>query len=1211
MSSYVLSCKASVINWSNAFREQSRKLESAMDNLDDKNGVKERILDEIGKAVKLVQYHALSSSGSPVPLGSDSWVVQGLCRWVDRALLHGLRRLQAGYWPVMRVLAHSDTVSAIETLSHIDSPVGLGRSWLHMALTEGTLESYIAALLREGGDCPREELEESRSLLRKHYTPRALLRDPSRASRFLAALFPLRSAHFSLELDVSYLEVSCFAPGVVGIGGFMGASWEQPYSGPEIESGGCNTPMTSSLTSSTLPSPGDSGVALLPEGDDADATEDDSSYSEIEDNRINRMLSMEMECKNEPDAISSTLDMDCKSKTSEGCEAVSEPNDCKKAEVIRPKVTSIVGFSPSLPRPCGDTKNLQRENKDGDVNEGMEDQSPSPTTGMYSESLVTMMPKSPTMTDSGIQAESPLNEVVNSPWILEENRDLNPMEEVTPVPEQEPREACAVILRKNARRKDAPVKRVSFHEDLQESTSGNSAITSEVSAEPSVRHSWCSGAEVNLKDWDNEGSDGNLSRYFFTKGSQLVTPIKNESKENVLHVSVPPVTERGVPEGQEDPPSTGVCRSPYKQASRTLASSETNIAKHLAMTSLSSKPISSSVHLRGKPVAAVRPRRRCDGLSRIGSLQKLETESWGSKIDGQGDKGWQWWPPLLVNDASVNPELSKLVDEELAEEIERGVGEKPVVIVGDCPKRVKELLEKEVLQAEGDQVYKVFKVRSSFSVTSDQSSHRACGSPLLAVLSTRALYMVGSLGDLKLRPGSWLAQKGATTYEKRFEILYDDLDTVVVGPNNQSLMICTKANNRVKTSQKLKHFCITVGEQEVTMDILNHLELAMRRWNQSALRKAITLKQKQSSGANPWPAIAVLGLDKLSNYLAALQPKGQNSEALKRMIGLLEGEPSLSNTQTPFKVLHYGLVHVEDEHPATPPCTPLGPTRRGHLMFHAHSILPGPTPSGSSPGWQPAYFLLKAGVLYKFDDALSRLPSWAIPLEGGQPSGPHGWECQGFRRILDEPRPHTFEVLLGRGRSLRLAAADEYEASDWLQAFVQSASSGIDGCPDGLVGDVEGPFVQPCSVMLTDNGQVIICQEEEVKEKSRKKVMGHFHTVSMAYLSDVTSLRVAPDGAGFWCALEFDCREVHERGGDWILHFPSMNEMQSFLKTLKDIWSSLNFQEALPMSLADEDELVSRCAHSSRHLSSSWDTLLLSPHGGRELEEVRDKLKVR
>lgn len=81
-----------------------------------------------------------------------------------------------------------------------------GRAWLHMALTEGTLESYIGALVRESADCPREELEESRCLLRKHYAPRALLRDPLRASRFLAALFPIRSAHFCLEL-VSHVSL--------------------------------------------------------------------------------------------------------------------------------------------------------------------------------------------------------------------------------------------------------------------------------------------------------------------------------------------------------------------------------------------------------------------------------------------------------------------------------------------------------------------------------------------------------------------------------------------------------------------------------------------------------------------------------------------------------------------------------------------------------------------------------------------------------------------------------------------------------------------------------------------------------------------------------------------------------------------------------------------------------------------------------------------
>ena len=77
-------------------------------------------------------------------------------------------------------------------------------------------------------------------------------------------------------------------------------------------------------------------------------------------------------------------------------------------------------------------------------------------------------------------------------------------------------------------------------------------------------------------------------------------------------------------------------------------------------------------------------------------------------------------------------------------------------------------------------------------------------------------------------------------------------------------------------------------------------------------------------------------------------------------------------------------------------------------------------------------FFYRAGVVYMFGDKCHRLPKRVIPLQGNA--------CQGCRRIPNDLRPHTFEILLDQRRSFQFAAANEYEASDWLQAFVQAAS---------------------------------------------------------------------------------------------------------------------------------------------------------------------------
>lgn len=64
-----------------------------------------------------------------------------------------------------------------------------------------------------------------------------------------------------------------------------------------------------------------------------------------------------------------------------------------------------------------------------------------------------------------------------------------------------------------------------------------------------------------------------------------------------------------------------------------------------------------------------------------------------------------------------------------------------------------------------------------------------------------------------------------------------------------------------------------------------------------------------------------------------------------------------------------------------------------------------------------------------FHDSTQKLPTWAMALA----------ECQGARRSLKAGRPHCFEILL-RNQLLQLAAPDEYVASEWLQALLQSAS---------------------------------------------------------------------------------------------------------------------------------------------------------------------------
>lgn len=143
--------------------------------------------------------------------------------------------------------------------------------------------------------------------------------------------------------------------------------------------------------------------------------------------------------------------------------------------------------------------------------------------------------------------------------------------------------------------------------------------------------------------------------------------------------------------------------------------------------------------------------------------------------------------------------------------------------------------------------------------------------------------------------------------------------------------------------------------------------------------------------------------------------------------------------------------------------------------------------------WSASYFLLKAGVLYMFPTTNSmgvstqRLPSWAVTLT----------ECQGVRRMLNAGRPHCFELLLKTG-TLQLAASDEYAASDWMQALVQSAS--------GLFELEEKRSHYGCTLVLTSSH--IITLREDFTEPLKR--MGA--RVSNVVPAKSSGLGVVPSG---------------------------------------------------------------------------------------------------
>ncbi|XP_042240184.1 uncharacterized protein LOC121878195 isoform X2 [Homarus americanus] len=131
---------------------------------------------------------------------------------------------------------------------------------------------------------------------------------------------------------------------------------------------------------------------------------------------------------------------------------------------------------------------------------------------------------------------------------------------------------------------------------------------------------------------------------------------------------------------------------------------------------------------------------------------------------------------------------------------------------------------------------------------------------------------------------------------------------------------------------------------------------------------------------------------------------------------------------------------------------PLGPSSEGPLMFK---------PPGILNSWRPAYFILKAGVLYQFNDSRERLPHMIVEVV----------RCVGCVRISSNQRPHAFQLLRKKEAPLMLAASDEQQASLWLQAFLTIINSGVR--------DISERKQVPCRVVLLESG-VLLAQQSDL-----------------------------------------------------------------------------------------------------------------------------------
>nr|XP_042900683.1 pleckstrin homology domain-containing family M member 2 [Parasteatoda tepidariorum] len=229
---------------------------------------------------------------------------------------------------------------------------------------------------------------------------------------------------------------------------------------------------------------------------------------------------------------------------------------------------------------------------------------------------------------------------------------------------------------------------------------------------------------------------------------------------------------------------------------------------------------------------------------------------------------------------------------------------------------------------------------------------------------------------------------------------------------------------------------------------------------------------------------------------------------------------------------HYVLARWEDYTSSS--VTPSGPIYQDYLMYR-HKFVK----ENKATSWKPAFFLLKGGVLYCMETEKSK------PLFFIQMCAPH---CRGCRRIHLLNRPHAFEIIRSNSDSLQLAASDTLEASKWLQFFLESVSLA------GHFIDADRNIQRPACIILVNDKIVITV------ENTRK---GNFNLLAKGNICDLVTVFIDHVTPNF-IMLEFEIAEASKSCGEWLIYFESLEEKDTFLDVINQIWSDLR---QVPLSI--------------------------------------------
>lgn len=368
--------------------------------------------------------------------------------------------------------------------------------------------------------------------------------------------------------------------------------------------------------------------------------------------------------------------------------------------------------------------------------------------------------------------------------------------------------------------------------------------------------------------------------------------------------------------------------------------------------------------------------------------------------------------------------------------------------------------------------------------------------PIYILMTNQFLYM--------LRQGAEVNQ-----FLKDFSARLSEVKVVTVWLNYQGFSLTFRSEKKID---------VATGYAELTRNILSSLDLAIRRTHR---------------GIGCLPSI----VSHCSEQLDAMK------KLLAHELKAREGDGLV--------VKDYRLVHWEKCIQSLPGEYSCGPSVGGPLMWR---FLEGNTRRERKKHWQPGYFLLRAGVLYRFSNQGDTIPSATYLISGVQ--------CGSCQVVSNVGRPHALQLNLAPsgGACLQLAASNEAEMQRWVHALSEAgqASYHASGSMGGLVA---------CCLVLV--GDLVLTLVEG------SRVLG------VGVVIDLSAVRSEDN----FCIMEFDSGEAESCAYNWIFWFATEEEKNEFLGIVSILWQEM-FKVPLEIAPMTDGTLKKHCLERASQLEA-------------------------